>query len=246
MTMFRGFLTFAIILSFLSGIPVSYSNEDHEALRRELEALKSKVYELEERLRQSEPPTAPSAPEERAEISPEPTLEPAEPNFSIGSQGVQFKSADGDFDLSLRGGVQFDSRFFMDDDLRDDTFLMRRVRPSFSATLSEHYSMRVQPDFAGSQTQLLDAHLDIRYWDEFQIRAGKFKQPLGLERLQSWPNLNFIERGFPSQILSNRDVGLQFYGDLFDRHLSYQVGVFNGTADGASSNTSIEIGRAHV
>jgi len=36
-------------------------------------------------------------------------------------------------------------------------------------------------------------------------------------------------------LIPNRDIGVQLYGDLFEKHLSYQVGVFNGVRDDTSS-----------
>jgi phosphate-selective porin OprO/OprP len=83
---------------------------------------------------------------------------------------------------------------------------------------------------------LIDAYGDLRLYPEFNIRAGKFKEPVGLERLQSWNNLLFVERGFPTQLVPNRDVGVMIHGELFDGHLNYQLGVFNGTADGGSND----------
>jgi phosphate-selective porin OprO/OprP len=54
--------------------------------------------------------------------------------------------------------------------------------------------------------------------------------------LQSGANLLFVERGFPTQLIPNRDVGFQLQGDLFGGALSYAAGVFNGVADGGSGD----------
>src|SRR5690606_10458897 len=83
---------------------------------------------------------------------------------------------------------------------------------------------------------LQDAYVNARFWPEFQIQAGKFKEPVSLERLQSGANLLFIERSYPSQIAPNRDVGVQLHGELLGGSLNYQVGVFNGVADGGSGD----------
>ena len=59
---------------------------------------------------------------------------------------------------------------------------------------------------------------------------------MGLERLQSGANLLFIERSFPTQLVPNRDVGVELHGSLGDGRFAYQLGVFNGVTDGSSGD----------
>lgn len=77
--------------------------------------------------------------------------------------------------MRLRGYVQFDGRFFQDDEQRPgvDTFLLRRVRPILEGTLFKNFDFRVMPDFGGGTTVLQDAYLDARVSPRFRIRAGK-------------------------------------------------------------------------
>ena len=42
----------------------------------------------------------------------------------------------------------------------------------------------------------------------FAVTAGKFKVPVGLERLQSANDIRFVERAFPTSLLPNRDLGV--------------------------------------
>jgi phosphate-selective porin OprO/OprP len=65
------------------------------------------------------------------------------------------------------------------------------------------------------------------------------KEPVGLERLQSGANLLFIERGFPTQLVPNRDVGVQLHGKLWGNTLGYQVGYFNGVEDSGSGDIEV-------
>ncbi len=168
---------------------------------------------------------------------------------SEGSSGFAVRSADTNFVLKLRGYVQADARFFPGDrntGAVNDTFLLRRVRPIIEGTVYDRFDYRLMLDFgqnkgsgstAANQDTVQDAYVTARLWPEFQIQIGKFKEPVGLERLQSGANLLFIERGFPTQLVPNRDVGIQLQGDLLDGRLSYQAGVFNGVADGGSGDT---------
>ncbi|HXU44714.1 MAG TPA: porin, partial [Thermoanaerobaculia bacterium] len=77
----------------------------------------------------------------------------------------------------------------------------------------------------------------------FKVRAGKFKVPVGLERLQSGSDILFVERGFPTNLVPNRDLGIQVHGDLATGTVNYQVGVFNGVPDGASADVDSDSGK---
>ena len=121
--------------------------------------------------------------------------------FSIGSSGLQVQSADTNFVLRLRGGLQADGRFFTGDSVANNTFLLRRVRPILEGTVFGKFDYRLMADFASGVTQtagnngsILDAYINARLSPAFQIQAGKFKEPVGLDRLQSWRNLLFVER----------------------------------------------------
>lgn len=156
-----------------------------------------------------------------------------------GKEGFFLKSADGGFQLKLRGYIQADGRFFLDDEQKPvaNTFLLRRVRPIIEGTVNKHFGFYINPDFGGGKTELQDAYLDFRYKSAASLRAGKFKAPVGLERLQSGTDLLFVERALPTNLVPNRDLGIQLHGNLFDGALSYAVGIFNGVPDGASGDS---------
>ena len=46
----------------------------------------------------------------------------------------------------------------------------------------------------------------------------------------------FVERGLPTNLVPNRDVGAQIHGDLFDGAFTYAFGAFNGVVDGGSGD----------
>jgi len=159
------------------------------------------------------------------------------------------RSADSNFVFKVRGYVQADLRFYADDypgGTANDTFLIRRARPIFEGTVYDKYDFRVMLDFASGINSsaanngfLQDAYLNARFLPEFQVQVGKFKEPVGLERLQSGANLLFVERGYPTQLVPNRDVGVQLQGDLLGGLFRYEAGVFNGVADGGSGDADV-------
>jgi len=153
-------------------------------------------------------------------------------------KGTGFKSGDGSYTLKIHGLVQSDGRFLLGDDvLQDkDTFLIRRFRPSLDGTLFGLVDYRFVPDFAGSQVQVFDAYVDIHPFDWLRFRAGKFKAPIGLERLQADPDLSFVERSLDQNLSTTRDAGLLLWGDVAGGIVNYALGVVNGGADGTNAD----------
>jgi phosphate-selective porin OprO/OprP len=170
---------------------------------------------------------------------------------SADSKGFSIKNAKGDYELKFGGLIQADYRFYNgDNNVRsNDQFLLRRVEPSISGSLGKYLGFLITPQFASntapsaatgsnspsSTGTLLDYWLELRFDAAATVRAGRFKEPVGLENLQSSNTLTFIERGLPTDLVPGRDVGLQVQGQLFGKTLSYAVGVFNGAADGGDA-----------
>ena len=153
--------------------------------------------------------------------------------FTLDSTGFRVASGDGRYLIRLRGYFQSDARFFQDDIRRPapDAFLLRRVRPVWEATVGSRIDFRLMPDFGEGRTTLYDAHMDIRLTPSLLVRTGKFKPPIGLERLQSATDLAFIERAHPTSLAPNRDVGIQVQGALAGPLVTYAIGFFDGVPD---------------
>jgi phosphate-selective porin OprO and OprP len=165
----------------------------------------------------------------------------AAPNLPVvkaSPKGFSFGSPDNANVLKLRGTVHFDGRRFIDDVTPEtaDTWLLRRVRPTLEGTLNGIYDFRFTPDFAGGRTIILDAFAAARFTPWLTLTAGKFKVPVGLERVQSASDIRFIERAFPTSLVPNRDLGVSLGGDIAGGVLNYSIGYFNGVSDGGSSD----------
>jgi phosphate-selective porin OprO/OprP len=168
---------------------------------------------------------------------------------SADSSGFQIRSRDGkSYRLRLRGYVQTDGRFFADggDETTQDTFTLRRVRPIFEGTLFEYADFRIMPDFGGGSASLQDAYLNLRPWTAVQLQTGKFKSPFGLERLQSGTALTFIERGLPTEVAPNRDVGAMLHGSLREGLVTWQAMAGNGVQDAGSADVDGNDGKELV
>jgi phosphate-selective porin OprO/OprP len=152
-------------------------------------------------------------------------------------KGFSIQSADNSNNIKLRGVLHVDGRALLSDDdtIVDDQFLLRRVRPIVEGTVGGIYDFRFTPDFAQGRTVIQDAYVTGRFAPGFQFTGGKFKAPIGLERLQSANDIRFVERAYPTSLVTNRDIGLQVAGNVLDDRLAYQVAFLNGANDGRSS-----------
>jgi phosphate-selective porin OprO and OprP len=155
--------------------------------------------------------------------------------------GFSLKSADGRYTLRFRGYFQSDGRLFpsVDATAGVDNLLIRRARPIIEATVGRYFEFRLMPDFGGASPAIFDAYWDGKFVPEFTVRAGKFKPPVGLERLQSATDIAFAERGLPTNLVPSRDVGLQVSGDISEALLAYQLGIFNGVPDLANGGDDL-------
>ncbi|MGZ3437880.1 MAG: OprO/OprP family phosphate-selective porin [Polyangia bacterium] len=218
-----------------------------DALAREIEQLRAEQQTLraeQKALRdQVAAQQAREAARAQAEASaPKPSAPPVLLGF--GQNGFFLRTPDDSFQLRIRSVIQADGRAYLDDTLKQqDTFLIRRARLYIEGSVADFLDYRLMPDFAGGQVQLFDAWVNLRPWTWLQLRGGKMKSPFGLERLQSEQNLVFVERGLTSDLAPDRDIGASLHGDVAGKTFSWELGVFNGVPDGASSDQDNNYGK---
>ena len=153
-------------------------------------------------------------------------------------------AADGTF--SAGGYVHYDTRHFHQGafDSTSDGSEVRRVRPQFRYT-SDTWSARLMPDLMRDTNQMLDAYVDITPPGAWDLRVGRFKTPLSLNRLQSANALAVMENSVVAAMTPNRDNGVLLGFDApgdGDSSWRLEAGVFDGAADdevkGSSSDCS--------
>jgi len=200
------------------------SADGNTELRQEIEDQKQRLAILERKLELQQEAAA--------------TAAASAPKVTINASRFQIGSNDNSNFIRFRGTLHVDNRVFGGDSVAEtaDTFILRRVRPTFEGTFGGIYDFRFTPDFGGGKSIIVDAYAAARFNPGFVVTAGKFKPPVGLERLQSGADIRFIERGLPTNLVPNRDLGVQFSGDFSGGAFTYQVGYFNGVTDGQSSD----------
>lgn len=111
-----------------------------------------------------------------------------------------------------------------------------RIQFSIERELTERESADPVEILGRYKTAWKDYYVDVNATDWFQVRAGRFKIPFGVEQLTGISNLDFIYRSLDaSYIAPARDRGVMAHGRFFDRGLNYWAGVFEHDGDNARS-----------
>jgi phosphate-selective porin OprO/OprP len=258
----------SVINLALFGIPDAHA--DTEALERRIRELESRLEKLDQAgALANKPVTAAPAPEveklsrkvntleRKLELQDEVTTSTFQklPVFEAGADGFKITSSDKKHQVRVRGAVQTDARFFIDDNSpnnlyrQNDRFEVRQARIWLEGYFFKDLYFKIMPDFAASGNILPDAYLDYAYHPAASLLVGKFKSPISLERLQGDSDGTFLERAFPTSLASNRDVGIQLHGAFAKpgyktetvagpidtkNTFTYQIGVMNGSGDSGS------------
>ncbi len=179
----------------------------------------------------------------KQEVEEEKAKDVASKNASveIGKSGLKITSPDKRFQVGVKGYAQADSRTFFDNSnvSNVDQFLIRSARVNFEGKYDD-FSARITPDFGNNNVRLVDAYADYAASKPLNVRVGKFKTPVGLERWQSETDTQFVERALPTNLVPFRDIGAQVSGELVPQTLEYQVSVTNGAVDLGDNNSDAD------
>jgi phosphate-selective porin OprO and OprP len=247
----------------LFGIPDAHA-ADTEALERRIRELESRLEKLDQAGALSSKPATPTPEvekltrkvntlERKLEVQDEVTAGAFQklPIFDAGADGFKITSSDKKHQVRIRGAVQTDARFWLNDDSSraTDKFEVKQARIWLEGYFFKDLYFKIMPDFAASGNILPDAYLDYAYHPAASLLVGKFKPSISLERLQGDSDGTFLERAFPTYLASNRDVGIQLHGAFgkpgykaetvagpidTKNTFTYQIGISNGSGDDGS------------
>ena len=144
--------------------------------------------------------------------------------------------------LHVGGLLQTESRNFLRDDARlyTNDLVLRRARIDINGTVANWVDFRILPDFGLGATVIQDAWIDVHYrTNVIRLQIGKFKEPVGLEQIQFDPEMFFIERSLATDLVPNRDVGVQLHGIVGRGTFTWNAGVFDGVPDGGSIDRAV-------
>lgn len=226
---------------FVNGQSAPQSTPGASSIQQEIDQLRQRLDELEQLQKVAA---------RQKELADEAATAKAKTSAAVSADtsGFTIKSNDGDFLLKIGADIQIDNRtpFGTATQSLSDTILLRRVRPTFSGTIYHYVDYFIRPDFGQGTTVIYDAYAELKYFSRFKLRVGKFKPPVGLERLQSDDDTTFVERGLPTLLVPSRDIGFQLSGDIVKNRVNYAVGVFNGVPDNGLSDTAASTHRDYA
>ena len=151
----------------------------------------------------------------------------------------------------------------------DDRFRLRRARINLTGDFAEHFDFRMEGEFEQSDVTLTvrsatgqtlasnstrtefgatDVWINWHQFPEFQIKAGQYKAPFGLEQNTSDTKLFLTERSqVTSALTPERQVGVEVWGKpltgLFPEQkdlVTYRLGMFNGNGRNNTVNDNDE------
>jgi phosphate-selective porin OprO/OprP len=219
----------AIAAGFIATSTSAAAQEDVNQIKQQLDELDQKIRVL-QRLQEIDKEAAAAKAKESATVG-------------AGKEGFYIRSGDNAYSIRIGGNIQLDSRWYPDKTTSiggtTDQFTLRKVRPVLEGVFYDKIAFRMMPDFGQGQTVLQDAYIEYRHSKAANIRAGKFKPPIGLERLQADAETEFVERSLPTNLVPNRDIGIQWGGSVLSDTLSYQAGVFNGNVDNSTVDADL-------
>jgi len=161
--------------------------------------------------------------------------------------GFYLRSADEQFLLKINGAMQIRYTFYNDQN-RNRSVAPRqrysdrsgveveRVYVGFSGQLfGPELTYRILVESGsdiGNRWQNYYAWVNYRVADELNVKAGVFELPFGLQEVTSDLEQMFADRGMANELFNlDRSVGVEVWGDVLDKKLTYQVAVTNGWND---------------
>ncbi len=151
---------------------------------------------------------------------------------------------EGDYKFHLGALLQPQGRFFIDTPDATSTFLMRRARLILDGTFARHFDFLFQTDLQSAglndtlTTGVQDAWINAKASDWLQLRFGKMKSPLGVERWQSSRARWFTDFITTTYLVPNRSIGAMLHGRVPGGFAEYYASLVNGEPNGGSSDFS--------
>ena len=122
--------------------------------------------------------------------------------------------------------------------LEFDTFEVRRMRAGATGRWrGARFELTLDPQDVDG-TLIKDAYVEFRP-GSYEIRLGQFKPPSSRDYGTSARQTDFLERtALGGSLSAERDLGVSLHGDI-GQHVDYDIGVFAGDNNGASSRSGL-------
>ena len=130
--------------------------------------------------------------------------------------------------VNPRAKIQLDLNAFRPE-LEDKrkVFQARRLRFGLDGSLFRDLGYTVRVETKKTDPEFRDIFLKYQRFKSFQLQAGRFKIPFGLDQLTDSGELDFVHRSRIGSIVApGRDTGAMVLGDVLEGTINYSAGVF--------------------
>jgi phosphate-selective porin len=150
-------------------------------------------------------------------------------------QGIYFSSADSSLKMRLGGEINFDFLGYDEDEksipaagTQENDFLIRRARVYLCGTLYSLLDFNIKSAFELEGPSIIDAYVVFHMPSGIDLQAGQMKMPFSEERLRSYSQQPFIERGLAYTLALRRTRGIYVSNEPGDRGIRLDLGIFSG------------------
>ncbi|MGZ0076806.1 OprO/OprP family phosphate-selective porin [Methylomonas sp. YC3] len=177
-----------------------------------------------------------------------------EVKVKMGSKGVEFESANKDFQFRLGGRIHADASYSSGDDNlvennahveANDGTEIRRARIEMLGTFYKDWDFKSQWDFADDNVRTKDLFIEYTGLKDFEIVAGQQKQAFSRELQESSNDMMFMERSLMNALNEptvDRAIGLNV--GSFHKDWTGQVGIYGETITANTQNNNADEGWA--
>lgn len=156
----------------------------------------------------------------------------AEDEVKVGIDGVTYKAASGNFEVTLGGRLHVDALSFEEGGNGFDDLAVRRARLEVSGRIGDDVRFRVDREFA-RQDGWRNVWVSYRPTDDIEIKGGNFIVPFAMEDLQSSNRTSLMERSLVTALTPG--FGLGIGARISRRHWTLAGGYF-GNALGSDED----------
>ena len=180
--------------------------------------------------------------------------------------GMRFETPDKSFQFKLGAKIFFDTAFIgtnkdfsnafetppNPDTPEQDGSKFRLARISGEGVFNQKIEFKWQYDFApgkDNEVKFKDLYLGLRNTWAGNVRAGQFKEPMGLEENTGIGYSTFLERGAPDKLLPARNIGVMLYRSYESNRFNWAAGIFRDDTKndtGASSRDGAYAGTMRI
>lgn len=158
--------------------------------------------------------------------------------IKLDQKGLQFETADKEFQFAFGGRIQADSTWQSHDKLikngtpieANDGTEIRRGRIAFKGVMWRDWKFMTEVDFADNDVAIKDMFLTYTGLEHFEFTAGNQKQPISMELQESSNDIMFTERSLVNSLtgpLFDRAIG--FHAKSSGNNWSAQLGAYGDT-----------------